>query len=46
VELLQSLLPQTEVFKLPTGFHHVAPMIYREELYTEIRSFLEDLDGG
>jgi pimeloyl-ACP methyl ester carboxylesterase len=44
VELLDSRLPDAEVFELPTGFRHVAPMIYRDELFAEIHSFLENLD--
>jgi pimeloyl-ACP methyl ester carboxylesterase len=44
VEILKTGLPNAEVFVLPTGFRHVAPMIYRDNLYTELHRFLESLD--
>jgi pimeloyl-ACP methyl ester carboxylesterase len=44
VEILKTGLPNAEVFVLPTGFRHVAPMIYRDQLYAEIHRFLESLD--
>jgi len=44
VEILKTGLPNAEVFELPTGFRHVAPMIYRDDLHAEIHRFLENLD--
>ncbi|MFA9452822.1 MAG: alpha/beta fold hydrolase [Candidatus Aminicenantaceae bacterium] len=43
VELLQSGLPNTEVFLLPTGFKHVAPQIHRDEFQARIQAFIDAL---
>jgi pimeloyl-ACP methyl ester carboxylesterase len=43
VELLEKGLPHSEVFKLPTGFKHLAPQILRDEFHTKIQSFIDGL---
>ena len=45
VALLEKGLPHSEVFKLPTGFGHVAPQILRDEFHSRIRSFIDGLGG-
>jgi pimeloyl-ACP methyl ester carboxylesterase len=43
VALLEKGLPNTEVFKFPTGYKHVAPQINRDEFHTRIQSFIDGL---
>jgi pimeloyl-ACP methyl ester carboxylesterase len=43
VEILLTYLPNTEVFKFPTGFKHVAPQVYRDEFHAEIQRFIDQL---
>jgi pimeloyl-ACP methyl ester carboxylesterase len=44
VEILQSGLPNTEVFLLPTGFKHVAPQIHRDEFQARIQAFIVETE--
>lgn len=43
VALLETGLPNTEVFKFPKGFKHVAPQIHRDEFHARIQSFIDSL---
>ncbi|MFC2142003.1 alpha/beta fold hydrolase [Acidobacteriota bacterium] len=43
VALLEAGLPNTEVFKFPTGFKHVAPQINRDEFHARIQEFVDGL---
>jgi len=40
VVLFQTFFPRCEVHKLPTGFGHIAPQVFREEFFDTIRTFL------
>ena len=44
VALLQEGLPNSEVFKFPTGYKHVAPQINRDEFHARIQTFIDELD--
>ncbi len=44
VEIFRKFLPNAEIFKLPTGFKHVAPQIYRDEFHAEIQRFIDQLE--
>jgi pimeloyl-ACP methyl ester carboxylesterase len=43
VALLEAGLPNTEVFKFPTGYKHVAPQINRDEFHRQIQCFIDGL---
>jgi hypothetical protein len=43
VELLEAGLPNTEVYKFPTGYKHVAPQINRDEFQARIQAFIDSL---
>lgn len=40
-QILADFLPGTEMFKLPVGCRHIAPLIYREQFQAGILSFLK-----
>jgi pimeloyl-ACP methyl ester carboxylesterase len=44
VALLEEGLPNSEVFKLPQGFKHLAPQILRDEFHARIQKFIDGLD--
>jgi len=44
VALLEAGIPNSEVFKLPTGYKHLAPQILRDEFHARIQSFIDELD--
>lgn len=43
IGIFQNAFPRTEVFRLPEGYGHVAPQVFREEFFTAIRDFLGSL---
>ncbi|MBN1273372.1 MAG: alpha/beta hydrolase [Candidatus Aminicenantes bacterium] len=42
-EVLISSLPSAEMFKLPTGFKHVAPLVKKEDVDARIQNFIGGL---
>jgi pimeloyl-ACP methyl ester carboxylesterase len=42
-EKLSQTLPHSIVYKLPSGYGHVSPMIHKEEFHTTIQQFINDL---
>ncbi len=44
IEIFLKFLPNTELYKFPMGFKHVAPQVYREEFLAEIQRFIDQLE--
>jgi pimeloyl-ACP methyl ester carboxylesterase len=44
VALLEAGIPNSEVFKLPIGFKHLAPQMHRDEFHSRIQSFIDGLE--
>jgi len=44
VGIFMKYLPNTELFKFPIGFKHVAPQVYRDEFHDEIQRFIDQLE--
>jgi len=42
-DIFMKNFPNAEVFKLPTGFKHVAPQVYKDEFHREIQRFIDQL---
>ena len=40
--VLASSLPSAEIFTLPTGFKHIAPLVKKEEFEARIQKFIDD----
>jgi pimeloyl-ACP methyl ester carboxylesterase len=45
VDIFLMYLPHAELFKLPNGFKHVAPQVYRDEFHAEIQKFMDSRYG-
>lgn len=44
IELFQKAFPQISLFHLPKGYGHIAPQVFRDEFFVEIRRFIDSLD--
>lgn len=42
-EILSHTLPQAAIFKLPSGYGHIAPLIHKEEFHAKIQQFIDNL---
>jgi len=40
IAVFSDVFPRTEIVKLPEGYGHIAPQVFREEFFTAIRDFL------
>jgi pimeloyl-ACP methyl ester carboxylesterase len=43
IAVFSDAFPRTEIVKLPEGYGHIAPQVFREEFFTAIRDFLGSL---